>query len=716
MLVKTAKQAEAVKLIAGHRHTLLFGGSRCVSGDTILDGHDKTIKELAEAGQPIMVRTSHGWQMAEAPYKKGIAQLLEIETEDGRLVKVTSDHRFWNGEKWIRACDLVTGDSIACSLSSSAQILLPTNSEFCLSEFLLSVPRLTEKPADYLDDYSDCPHRYDRQLRYFLAAFLTCCALQHDVLVRNHACHFLYSPELNIHALQMLRLESGDNQSDHTSRPPPTMDDSLGSYLPSEFSSREFAQIFARFLALFENDQKFPQQFFLHRSFELPLRNFLDLYGQFFFHENLSCDLPNSNGYIMRRVLSSTLTAEQDFYTLHVPNCEHYFANGIMHHNSGKTFLSCYAIAVRALKAPKSRHAILRFRFNHVKQSVWYDTFPKMMAICFPDVGYKENKSDWFITMPNGSEIWFGGLDDKQRVEKILGNEYATIYFNECSQIAYESVTTAMTRLAQKTELQNRALYDCNPPGKSHWTYRLFVEGVDPISRENRDTSNYAHMLMNPIDNMMNLSSDYQEVLASLPPRQRARFELGQWLDDIEGALWKGGWIDQWRQAHAPDLVKVVVGVDPAVTANEHSDLTGIIVMGLDAKGIGYVLADKSTKASPQEWAERVVSYYTGYNADAVVVETNQGGEMAKTILRSIMPHIPVVEVRASKGKIARAEPVAALYEQGRIQHVGVHFDLEEELTTYNGEQKSPDRMDALVWAAHHLMINPTLPPSVRML
>ena len=146
---------------------------------------------------------------------------------------------------------------------------------------------------------------------------------------------------------------------------------------------------------------------------------------------------------------------------------------------SGKTFLSCYAIAVRAFKAPRSRHAILRFRFNHVKQSVWYDTFPKMMAICFPEVKYKENKSDWFITMPNGSEIWFGGLDDKQRVEKILGNEYATIYFNECSQIPFQSIETALSRLAQKINddgFIQRAYYDLNPVGNRHWSYRQFIE------------------------------------------------------------------------------------------------------------------------------------------------------------------------------------------------------------------------------------------------
>ena len=99
---------------------------------------------------------------------------------------------------------------------------------------------------------------------------------------------------------------------------------------------------------------------------------------------------------------------------------------------SGKTFLLVRGICMRAIKAAKSRHAVLRFRFNHVKQSIVLDTFPKVMGLCFPQVKYELNKSDWYATLPNDSEIWFGGLDDKERSEKVLGNEYATVLLNEC--------------------------------------------------------------------------------------------------------------------------------------------------------------------------------------------------------------------------------------------------------------------------------------------
>jgi phage terminase large subunit len=140
---------------------------------------------------------------------------------------------------------------------------------------------------------------------------------------------------------------------------------------------------------------------------------------------------------------------------------------------SGKTFVALRALIIRATLAPKSRHVVLRFRFNHVKSSVILDTFPKVMALCFPQLTYTLDKTDWYATLPNGSQIWFGGLDDKDRTEKILGQEYATIFFNECSQIPLSARNMAVTRLAQncmavvggqQRQMRLKAFYDCNPP------------------------------------------------------------------------------------------------------------------------------------------------------------------------------------------------------------------------------------------------------------
>ena len=141
---------------------------------------------------------------------------------------------------------------------------------------------------------------------------------------------------------------------------------------------------------------------------------------------------------------------------------------------SGKTAFLIWVIITRAISAPGSRHAIVRFRFNHVKQSIIHDTFPKIMRLAYPDVEYTINKTDWFASLQNGSEIWFGGLDDKERTEKILGMEFVTIFKNECSQITWPSVGILQTRLAQSVmvkpddcppfPMRTLSLSDCNPP------------------------------------------------------------------------------------------------------------------------------------------------------------------------------------------------------------------------------------------------------------
>jgi phage terminase large subunit len=120
---------------------------------------------------------------------------------------------------------------------------------------------------------------------------------------------------------------------------------------------------------------------------------------------------------------------------------------------SGKSLIIIYTLILRALKEPFSRHLIVRHAFNHAKQSLWYDTIPKCLEMAFPGVKPEMNKSDWFLQFPNGSQIWLGGLDDKDRTEKILGNEYSSIFFNEVSQISYIAYTMAVTRLAQKDRI-----------------------------------------------------------------------------------------------------------------------------------------------------------------------------------------------------------------------------------------------------------------------
>ncbi len=318
------------------------------------------------------------------------------------------------------------------------------------------------------------------------------------------------------------------------------------------------------------------------------------------------------------------------------------------------------------------------------------------------------SKSEWYITMPNGSEIYIGGLDDKDRTEKILGNEYSTIYFNEASQISYSSVALTRTRLAEKNDLVKKFYYDTNPPRKKHWVYVLFKKHIDPISDEPLNKERFASMLMNPKDNIKNLDDDYMEELESLPERQRRRFLMGEFLDDDEGGLFKSKWIQRIHENEKYE--RIVIAIDPAVSTNKGSDETGIVVVA--KKGdFGYVLEDATGKYTPEEWADVAVNLYHNYEANMIIGENNQGGDMIESVLRNKDRNIPYRGVRATKGKFLRAEPVSALYEKGRIFHYGYHTELEDQMLDFkvdfdrNAEGYSPDRLDALVWGLTFLFL-----------
>ena len=173
-------------------------------------------------------------------------------------------------------------------------------------------------------------------------------------------------------------------------------------------------------------------------------------------------------------------------------------------------------------------------------------------------------------------------------------------------------------------------------------------------------------------------------------------------VEDFEGALWKMSLIEEDRVRQEPEnLRRIVVGIDPAVTSNVNSDETGIIVAGIDDNNNYYVLEDVSGNMSPDSWAKKAVQCYYNWEASRVVAEVNNGGDLVERIIRTVDTNIPYTAVRASRGKMVRAEPVAALYEQHRVHHVGIFGDLEDQMCSYTGErnQSSPDRMDALVWA-----------------
>ncbi len=391
---------------------------------------------------------------------------------------------------------------------------------------------------------------------------------------------------------------------------------------------------------------------------------------------------------------------------------------------SGKTFLIVRTIIVRALHAPHSRHLMVRFRANAIRASVWLDTFPKVMRLCFPELRSISRRQDGFEELPNGAQLWFGGLDEKDRVEKILGQEYATIYAGECSQIPYTSVLVMRTRLAQPgTGLKLRGFYDLNPTSTAHWTNLEFGEKKDPISLlPLRSAENYGRMFLNPHDNAENLDPDYLSSLDDLPESHRVRFRDGVYTVEIDGALWTSDMLELCREEPiVPDVPgrrlgefqRIAVGVDPSGAQSRldiKSDEIGIVVVGRRQDKSGVVLEDATLRGGPIEWGRRVAAMYKKWKADTVVAERNYGGAMVESTIKIADSSCKVQLVNASRGKTVRAEPIAALYETKRMTHAGRFPDLENQLTKfskygYKGD-RSPDRADALVWAATELFID----------
>lgn len=427
---------------------------------------------------------------------------------------------------------------------------------------------------------------------------------------------------------------------------------------------------------------------------------------------------------------------------------------------SGKTFWLVRAIVTRALRGAGSRHLVCRQRFNHVKASIWLDTLPKVMKLCFAGVLWVNHGSDGYVEFANGSQIWFLGLDEKERVDKILGLEFCTIFLNECSQISYQSALTVRTRLAQVVPgLKLRAYYDLNPTGTMHWTNREFGQHRDPLTGAMLpNPEDYSRLFVNPEQNAENLDEATLRLYRNLPGRYRKRFYEGQYVPEVDNALWTLDTLAACRRRPAEvvrqNLQRIVVAVDPSGTKGEEetrSNMVGIIVAGQGFDGAGYVLQDLTCQLPPERWGRRVVEAYRNWGADRVICEVNYGGDMVRATIHAIDRGVPVRVVTASRGKHIRAEPVSVLYEpiivapglppRGRVFHVpGAWPDLvgiptagpdsilalppdqyaaeqevafaalEEQLLNfstagYEGD-KSPDRADAMIWALTDLLVN----------
>ena len=307
------------------------------------------------------------------------------------------------------------------------------------------------------------------------------------------------------------------------------------------------------------------------------------------------------------------------------------------------------------------------------------------------------------INKLTGSKILFRGIKTSSGVntanlKSIAG--LSTWVIDEAEELTDPDVFDKVDLSIRAKDNPNRVILVMNPSYKSHWIYGDFV-------KKKREDTTYIHTTY--IDNKENLSDSFIQAAEKTKKENPARYEhlfLGTWLDDADGMLWNLAIIGKARIDEVPNLTRIIVAIDPAVTANMQSDETGLIVVGKDSEGFGYVLEDLSEKYSPNHWAKIANDAAMRWNADCIVAEKNQGGDMVEAVLKSQGSNFRIKLVTATKGKYVRAEPVYSLYEQGQIYHVGSFPILESQMVTFNPDKgKSPDRVDALVWGLTELMV-----------
>jgi predicted phage terminase large subunit-like protein len=315
-----------------------------------------------------------------------------------------------------------------------------------------------------------------------------------------------------------------------------------------------------------------------------------------------------------------------------------------------------------------------------------------LLAICpsheRPTYLPSKRRLDW----PNGATTLIFTADEPERLR---GKQHERLWADEVAAWRYaDSWTQAMLGLRLGADPRVVAT---TTPRPTALIRELLSDPSTAITRG----STY--------DNADNLAPAFlEQIIKRYEGTRLGRQELdAELLTDVDGALWTHTLLDQHRVRQAPDLARVIVAIDPAVSSGEDADETGIIVAGKGVDGDAYVLADLTCRLSPDGWARRAVNAYEAHQADRIVAEVNNGGDLVESVLRTVAPRVSYKKVHASRGKRTRAEPIAALYEQGRVHHVGALSQLEDQMAAFVPDHYdgSPDRVDALVWALSELMV-----------
>ena len=315
------------------------------------------------------------------------------------------------------------------------------------------------------------------------------------------------------------------------------------------------------------------------------------------------------------------------------------------------------------------------------------------------------------LTWENGAQVQFFSAEEPERLR---GPQFELAWCDETAAWNKDMDTWSMLQFCMRLGKHPRIMVTTTP--KPTKLIRQILK--DPKTVVTTGST---------FDNSANLAGTYLKAVKEQYEGTRlGRQELyAEVLEEAQGALWTTAMLDEASVKHeaVPDLSRIVVALDPAVTSNAESDMTGIVVAGIDVNGIAYVLGDYTDRLSPQGWASKAIELYHQYQADRIVAEVNQGGDMVKTTIHGEDETVPYKAVRASRGKFARAEPISALYERGIVKHVSNPPDgsslneLETQMRTWEplGSIGSPDRLDALVWAITDLSLNGYSKPKLTL-
>lgn len=317
------------------------------------------------------------------------------------------------------------------------------------------------------------------------------------------------------------------------------------------------------------------------------------------------------------------------------------------------------------------------------------------------------------INKRNGNTIYFRGIqtgskDNTANLKSLQGIN--TLVIDEAEELTEEDIFDRIDLSVRQKGTQNRVIVIMNPSKKTHFVYKRFFDPEKLPDEFNGVVGNVNYIHTTYEDNLENLDEGFIEQVEILKTKNKKKFNhvvRGHWAEvNEEDALWLQSVIDGGRVSEKPPMKRIVVAIDPAVTSKDTSDETGIVVAGIGFNNELYVLEDLTGTYTPTDWCKAAVMAYNKWRADRVVGEVNNGGDLIETLLRTVSRNIPYTGVHATRDKFTRAEPVSALYEQGKGHHVGTLLELEFEMTTWEAKkgEKSPNRIDALVWAAAELL------------